>query len=401
MVAMSADDATVARSSSLPYGLQEHGSGSVLNAGDAIKIYLAKASRSPRDGTTKALAKQYNITMKGVRDVWNLRTWTWNTMPYWTLSDKKKFLAKVLCVDCRIKGVTSLASACHMCKKPPRRGRPIQTPLHDGQEQSAQPALRARPSSRYGMVADACTSCLPPPCTEAFASDMMMSVGQDMQTMSPSQDFKDYPPSQEAARLPRVLPYAAHEYVSRRDAPAVARASEVEVPVTIPQGDWVPERTRRTAILTNASWDHQLFYKHQQNGRPEVSTRAPQIERKVAAVAGGVAAVAMQASLPDFEPVQINDMMMLVGMNDGKGMPIMSPPQDIRNTPGTQQPQDRPDAQLPLHVLVPLQKEHEVFGGAVSAHRRAKLNQLCSALQPCDHAHELLHRAVSRVLGMQ
>jgi hypothetical protein len=37
--------------------------------------------RSPRDGTTRALVKQYNITIKGVRDVWNLRTWTWNTMP--------------------------------------------------------------------------------------------------------------------------------------------------------------------------------------------------------------------------------------------------------------------------------------------------------------------------------
>ena len=277
-----------------------------------------------------------------------------------------------MCVDSRIsriKGVTSLASACHMCKKPPRRGRPIQNPLpesvfstaakssctsltkaSDWPEQSAQSALRARPSSRYGMISDACTSCLPPQ-TEAFASDMMMSVGKDMPTMSSSQDC---PPSQEAARLRRVLPYAAHEFVSRRDAPAMARASEV------PQGEWVQERT---AILTHASWDHQLFYKH--HGRPGVPTRAPQCHTQIE-VAGDVA----------------SDVMMLVGMKDGKGIPIMSPPQDC------------PGAQLPLHA-VPAQEE--VFGGAVSAHRKAKLDLLCSALQPCDHAHDLLHRVVSRL----
>jgi hypothetical protein len=33
----------------------------------------------------------------------------------------------------------------------------------------------------------------------------------------------------------------------------------------------------------------------------------------------------------------------------------------------------------------------------VSAHRKAKLDLLCSALQPCDHAHDLLHRVVSRL----
>ena len=55
-----------------------------LTAHDAIDIYLAKALRSARDSSTSVLSKRYNITMKAVRDVWNLRTWAWATMPFWT-----------------------------------------------------------------------------------------------------------------------------------------------------------------------------------------------------------------------------------------------------------------------------------------------------------------------------
>ena len=84
-----------------------------LTAHDAIDIYLAKASRSARDSLTSVLSKRYNITMKAVRDVWNLRTWKWTTMPYWTRSDLAKFLRKHLCTQCQRKGVTSLASAFH------------------------------------------------------------------------------------------------------------------------------------------------------------------------------------------------------------------------------------------------------------------------------------------------
>ena len=54
-------------------------------------------------------------------------------------------------------------------------------------------------------------------------------------------------------------------------------------------------------------------------------------------------------------------------------------------------------AHLPLHHLplhsVPEQKE--VLGGTVSAHRKKELDLLCAALQPRDHTHELLHKAVS------
>jgi hypothetical protein len=161
-------------------------SASTLDAEAAIKVYLAKASCSPRDGTTAALAKQYNITMKAVRDVWNLRTWTWSTMPYWTYSDQKKFLRQHLCIHCQIKGVRSLASACKTCATPRRRGRrPVQTP------------------SRELLSFDAAESTL----TEAFANDM-----PNMTTL------QDYAPAQEDAGLPRMLPQAAHLYVSHRDA---------------------------------------------------------------------------------------------------------------------------------------------------------------------------------------
>jgi len=164
------------------------GSASTLDAEAAIKVYLAKASCSPRDGTTAALAKQYNITMKAVRDVWNLRTWTWSTMPYWTYSDQKKFLRQHLCIHCRIKGVTSLASACKTCATPRRRGRrPVQTP------------------GRELLSSDAAESTL----TEAFANDLP--------NMTPPQDY-----AQEDAGLPRnllrMLPHAAHVYVSHCDA---------------------------------------------------------------------------------------------------------------------------------------------------------------------------------------
>ena len=76
----------------------------------AIAIYLAKAARSPRDSTSSTLATQYNITMKAVRDVWNLRTWPWATMPYWTRSDYEKFMRKHLCTQCHSRGVRSLLS---------------------------------------------------------------------------------------------------------------------------------------------------------------------------------------------------------------------------------------------------------------------------------------------------
>ena len=98
-----------------------------LTEQDAICIYLAKAQRTPRDSTSAELAARYRITMKAVRDIWNLRTWTWKTMPYWTQKDHKLYLHKNLCAKCSQNGVTSLQQACKTCRSPRRRGRPTQT----------------------------------------------------------------------------------------------------------------------------------------------------------------------------------------------------------------------------------------------------------------------------------
>jgi hypothetical protein len=62
--------------------------------------------------------------MKAVRDIWNLRTWTSATMPYWTSADHSRYLRKHLCKACQRSGVKSFAEACNACSKPLRRGRP-------------------------------------------------------------------------------------------------------------------------------------------------------------------------------------------------------------------------------------------------------------------------------------
>jgi hypothetical protein len=97
---------------------------STIDAQDAIAIFRAKELRMPRDRTSAVLSEQYGITMKAVRDVWNLRTWAWSTMPFWTKRDLHKFLQKHLCDKCRRNGVQSVASACSLCATPRRRGRP-------------------------------------------------------------------------------------------------------------------------------------------------------------------------------------------------------------------------------------------------------------------------------------
>ena len=97
---------------------------STIDAQDAIAIFRAKAERMPRDRTSSLLSEQYGITMKAVRDIWNLRTWAWTTMPFWTKSDLSQFLQKHLCDKCRSNGVQSIASACSLCATPRRRGRP-------------------------------------------------------------------------------------------------------------------------------------------------------------------------------------------------------------------------------------------------------------------------------------
>jgi hypothetical protein len=96
---------------------------SKLTAETAIEIFVARASSSARDGASATLARRYGITMKAVRDVWNLRTWVQDTKPFWTRSDEQKFLRKHLCRACKSRGVSSLAFACR-CTEPRSRGRP-------------------------------------------------------------------------------------------------------------------------------------------------------------------------------------------------------------------------------------------------------------------------------------
>ena len=67
-----------------------------------------------------SLATQFGITAKAVRDVWNLRTWTKTTMPFWTQAD----LNTRLCKECRSRKIRSLPEACDTCSKLPTRGRP-------------------------------------------------------------------------------------------------------------------------------------------------------------------------------------------------------------------------------------------------------------------------------------
>ena len=96
---------------------------SVINASQAIEIFLAKARRKSRDPASRMLAEEYGISMKAVRDIWNFRTWKWETMPYWSQEDLHDFLSKHLCTGCRLKGVCSLQEACGPCAFPRRRGR--------------------------------------------------------------------------------------------------------------------------------------------------------------------------------------------------------------------------------------------------------------------------------------
>ena len=93
-------------------------------AGVATDYLLLRILISPSlFSTTAQLAERFNITMKAVRDVWNLRTWTWTTMPYWSRKDHAIFLKKHLCAQCRRRDVKLLEDACRLCSTRPQRGR--------------------------------------------------------------------------------------------------------------------------------------------------------------------------------------------------------------------------------------------------------------------------------------
>ena len=94
----------------------------------ATMIFRAKANRVKRDSLSAELAAEFGITSKAVRDIWNLRTWTWTTMPYWTQAEYDDFLPKHLCEECKVEhkagNVRVLSDACELCANPPPLGRP-------------------------------------------------------------------------------------------------------------------------------------------------------------------------------------------------------------------------------------------------------------------------------------
>ena len=67
----------------------------VINRDDAVAIFRAKFDRTgSRSQLSTKLSEKYEITPRAVRDIWNLRTWTHATMPYWTTKDHNHFLLK-------------------------------------------------------------------------------------------------------------------------------------------------------------------------------------------------------------------------------------------------------------------------------------------------------------------
>ena len=77
-----------------------------ISSNDAILIFnAAKHDRTKRDRLANRFAKEFGITPKAVRDIWNLRTWGWATLPHWSAADKRHFLSSRLCNACRRRGI--------------------------------------------------------------------------------------------------------------------------------------------------------------------------------------------------------------------------------------------------------------------------------------------------------
>eukprot|EP00277_Geminigera_cryophila_P005248 CAMPEP_0179420940 /NCGR_PEP_ID=MMETSP0799-20121207/9467_1 /TAXON_ID=46947 /ORGANISM="Geminigera cryophila, Strain CCMP2564" /LENGTH=222 /DNA_ID=CAMNT_0021194647 /DNA_START=113 /DNA_END=777 /DNA_ORIENTATION=+ len=100
---------------------------SVLTPEQAVLIFTSRTAKSSklRDSSSSKLAKEYGVTTKAVRDIWNMRTWVWTTMSYWSDEDMKTFLKKRLCKDCKLKNVERIEDTCEKCAIRRRRGRPM------------------------------------------------------------------------------------------------------------------------------------------------------------------------------------------------------------------------------------------------------------------------------------
>ena len=66
-----------------------------ISSNDAIVIFnAAKHDRTKRDRLANRFAKEFGITPKAVRDIWNLRTWVQTTKPLWSPHDETHFLKR-------------------------------------------------------------------------------------------------------------------------------------------------------------------------------------------------------------------------------------------------------------------------------------------------------------------
>eukprot|EP00277_Geminigera_cryophila_P007788 CAMPEP_0179421312 /NCGR_PEP_ID=MMETSP0799-20121207/9693_1 /TAXON_ID=46947 /ORGANISM="Geminigera cryophila, Strain CCMP2564" /LENGTH=322 /DNA_ID=CAMNT_0021195099 /DNA_START=33 /DNA_END=1001 /DNA_ORIENTATION=- len=89
---------------------------SIISGENAVTIFLSKTNQIKGDRLAMRLAKEFGISAKAVRDIWNLRTWAHATKQHWSPADTEKFLNKRLCHTCRNRGFTSMQQACSTCQ---------------------------------------------------------------------------------------------------------------------------------------------------------------------------------------------------------------------------------------------------------------------------------------------
>lgn len=96
----------------------------VLTPEQVLEIYNAKQAHLRGDDVAVKLSQQYQITPKTIRDIWNFRSWKETTRPHWTDKDKREYMKKHGCFNCRNNGVQTIDEACNACKAPVKLGRP-------------------------------------------------------------------------------------------------------------------------------------------------------------------------------------------------------------------------------------------------------------------------------------
>ena len=84
----------------------------------AVAIFKARDEhRKKQDKLATRLSSEYGISTKAVRDIWNLRTWSHVTKPFWTPKDfSRRMLHSKLCTACKKDpAIASIEDACEAC----------------------------------------------------------------------------------------------------------------------------------------------------------------------------------------------------------------------------------------------------------------------------------------------